>query len=84
MSNRMAGCCGEPRETPYCPICGKRVSVHSVVSLLAYCRGNLKRAVRWQEKYSRSPHPKRVIAHLDTVEKWTAWVGELEELLRND
>lgn len=83
----MTTCCGENRETPFCPMCGARIRRPSPLDeLLEYIRKQRAAAVSWLRKAERraaeAENPARHRTHLqqrrDAVMKWERWVAAVE------
>ncbi len=68
-------CCGIPRDSRFCPECGKQLREHkSLHGLLRHCR---KSQERYESKSglngTDNPH---------NAAKWGTWADELEQLLK--
>jgi hypothetical protein len=82
-------CCGEIVKTPFCPMCGRPSSGHSLVSLLSYCRKHLKateasyrKMKKDQEQGDDSFSLKRSFnSSKSKLRKWSQWVASLEAVL---
>lgn len=95
MSAKM--CCGNPCQTPYCPLCGKMVTELSPLhALLNHCRstvvkmkGHTKASEMWlASKKAKGEadegHERDVVMRRAIEAKWEGWVAALEELLAQE
>jgi hypothetical protein len=86
-------CCGEERETPFCPACGRKLrSPHPLDSLLAHClrqwttlsksAATVRRksdSPRWRDHRERR---ERSAAKTDKrAERWRDWADALAAIL---
>lgn len=83
----MTNCCGEDRNTPFCPMCGSRQHSPGLESLLGHCRHNLKMQInhikRHEARASEDPDLYEPIdlRSLQVRNKWQSWVDLLEKVL---
>ncbi len=89
----MSKCCGEQRNTAYCPDCGAKIDETDLASLLRYCRSTLKvirgslemaRKRTEREAGSEARRKKRIAAYEKTVEKWSKWIVALEAAIKRE
>lgn len=93
----MEKCCGESRDTPFCPICGQRLSkdINPLRMLVVHCRRtaashqtqseNWRKAIDGAENETiRSRLQKRIASEDGLAAKWNQWADELEKLLNQE
>jgi hypothetical protein len=57
----MTECCGEERDTPFCPICGRQLTVgYTLHQLIAYCRQHQKQREKELRRLTDSAEPSPV------------------------
>jgi hypothetical protein len=87
-------CCGKVRESPFCPICGKRLMNADLplIELLTYCRHSEQRLRKTVETWNRKAGEEtdtsfgesyaRDASKLSlTVERWKRWGDALADIL---
>jgi Zn-finger nucleic acid-binding protein len=83
-------CCGEDRETIYCPECGALLIKDSVEQIVKYLRGKLSsyQAIQRRAKVWDDEHPNRKFEYYrvrkrkslqNKIEKFERWIKCLEE-----
>lgn len=92
MTQQGVKCCGEPRTTPFCPECGKKLPVpHPLWALVKYlrrCAKAQKTAAERGRRHAADDDPRgrnarRVSAASAAAAKWGCWADLLENLLVN-
>jgi hypothetical protein len=76
-------CCGEDRQTPFCPLCGRPLrQAGPLETLLAYLRLQARNHRRRLEETERAggKYERLVASRRRTVAKWEGWVAALEGL----
>jgi hypothetical protein len=73
-------CCGEPRESRFCPDCGKELQGDPLMSLLAYLRLSLKSAERNAKDFVNDDKSRLAISARRQVEKWRGWIEAIESV----
>jgi hypothetical protein len=84
-------CCGEDRLTPYCPMCGKDISVNvDLFVLLDHLRKTGKRystmAMRWRKRSTKPGYlpnscERRAALYDESANKWNGWANGLAALM---
>lgn len=87
-------CCGEQRDTQFCPTCGKPLLGDPLVTLLQFCQVHRKQCDRWvaavaEDVSTYSPRNvdkgERHLARVSrTRTKWTRWIAALEQAIANN
>ncbi len=77
-------CCGEERDSRFCPDCGKQLREASPLgSLLVYLRAQTAaRSTRLANYVENGAPPKRQTRCEFNRDKWKSWVAALESLLK--
>lgn len=76
-------CCGKQHDTPFCPLCGKKLSErHELGDLLRHCETTLRvlkteYAVRWLERGRQSQKRENTIA------RWERWAKGLRVIIES-
>lgn len=69
-------CCGQKRESAFCPDCGKALNNHPLCELLAYCRAMQTRTA--DKVHAKAKAGQRTQAN--TVSRWARWIAALEKV----
>jgi hypothetical protein len=90
-------CCGEDRNTPFCPQCGNQLITNDLWSLLRHIRSTIKsreRSIKTEEKqikhWNGDDDEKEEAIRMvriqgeKTIEKWKSWECSLIKLLKED
>lgn len=85
-------CCGENRSTPFCPMCGKKLSEDPLFVLLMYLRKHseaLRNKSQGLVDMEADPgqywsKPSAIRSRKVTIAKWDAWVEAIETMMARD
>ena len=69
-------CCGNDRNTPFCPICGQRLSINNAAGLLAYVSS-------CAEDHRRTKKNNQDQLQSEQLDKWESWEAALQDLMKN-
>lgn len=75
---RCPNCKQDKIYTPFCPLCGRVLSKHPLLSLLLHCRIQLGKIEKWMESLGDR---KSQESEDKTLAKWKGWVESLEEVI---
>ena len=78
----MKHCCGEDRETNFCPVCGADLKSDPLVSLLRYIRNMQQNAQRYYDRHVDHADSKRGRHHRAKIDKWQIWGDAVESVLK--
>lgn len=88
----MPNCCGEDRNTPFCPECGEPLANKDVLQLLKHCRNQAKsrnkllgrhlKSLQDSDKLDDEEKSRREVSAGIRLGKWQRWTDALEELLK--
>jgi len=75
-------CCGAKRETPFCPMCGKRLPQAPLIELLAYCQKRVEVAKKCMQTAGNHPRQETYRKKQENqIATWQQRVVALTELL---
>ncbi len=87
----MKECCGEKRDTRFCPVCGQELNAEPIREIFRFLDAKARVAERIKERHqdlgpgeSEFHHRKRMEHHDRKIEKWKRWRDALPKLIDND
>lgn len=76
-------CCGVVRNSPYCPMCGRKLIINPLAELLGYLGDRLKTA-QTQLRHTKQGH--NAIGNADAkkanVERYERWIRAIQDVMK--
>ena len=78
-------CCGEYRDTTFCPLCGTKLGESSLAEIASYCRRHERAAMKhtgklreWCDKHGHEWKFRGVQSTSKRAAKWGRWAAAVE------